>query len=153
MRTLVRSLIATAALAALVLGTGASTALAASSPGPAQTVRYDFDADWCFDDVVALYCTTMNATLLVTATPDGRELASIHVVQDVVITAPNGASLGGYRTVSLDRTVFASGGQDKTFTVEHTRASGPWGRCVSTAVYKVVDYEIQMDKLNGPLCA
>ena len=154
MRKLARSLALAALFAGPVIGLSAKPAHAAAqaSSGPAAVERYDFDQSWCFDDGWKIYCTVMDATLFVTIPPDGRELATIHVRQDVAITDHSGASLGGYRTVSLDRFVFGNGGQDKTFSVTHTRATSDTETCVSTAVFKIVAFELQMDKLNGPLC-
>lgn len=153
MHKLFRSLAATAILATLLLGAGASTVLAGSSAAtPATPERYDFDADWCFDEGARIFCTTMQATLFVVATPDGREQATIHVREDVVITDHDGNRLGGYSTKSIDRTVFADGGQDSTFSVTHTKADGLGYRCESTAILRIVDYELKLDKLVGPLC-
>jgi hypothetical protein len=153
MHTFLRALAASAILATVLLGAGASTVLAGSGAAtPATPDRYVFDADWCFDDGHRIICTTMNGSLFVVATPDGREMATIHVRQDVEITDYAGARLGGYRTTSIDRTVFADGGQDSTFTVTHTKADGLGYRCESTTILKVVDYEVKVEKLTGPLC-
>jgi hypothetical protein len=42
--------------------------------------------------------------------------------------------------------------RDQTFSVTHTRAVGPLGTCVSTHLFKIVDFEVQMDKYTGPGC-
>jgi hypothetical protein len=65
---------------------------------------------------------------------------------------PSGVQIGSSRTVAFDKTVFADGGQDKTFSVTHTRAVGDFGTCVSTYLFKIVDYELQFEKDTGPGC-
>lgn len=154
MRSLVRSLFASAAIAALVIGAGASTVLAAGPAGTSASVqRYDFDDAWCFDYGDTYDCTVVDATLLVTATPDGREHGRIHFRQSVESFAADGTQIGSSRTVAFDRTVFADGGQDSTFSVSHTRAVGDGWTCVSTYLLKIVDYELQLERTNGPLCS
>jgi hypothetical protein len=34
----------------------------------------------------------------------------------------------------------------------HTRAVGEYGKCVSTHLFKIVDYELQFEKYIGPGC-
>jgi hypothetical protein len=153
MRTLVRTLAAAVVLSALVLGSAASAVLAGSPSGNGASVeRYDFDAAWCFDHGPWYDCTTVDATLFVTASPDGRDIARIQFREQVTSFDPSGVEIGSLRTVSFDRTVFADGGQNETFSVSHTRAVGELGTCVSTYILKIVDYEVQFEKLNGPLC-
>jgi hypothetical protein len=65
---------------------------------------------------------------------------------------PSGVQIGSSRTVSFDKTVFADGGQDKTFSVSHTRAVGDFGTCVSTYLFKIVDYGLQFEQFVGPGC-
>jgi hypothetical protein len=151
-RTLLRTIAASAAIAALV-GGGASTAFAASSAAnPASVVRYDFDDEWCFDYGTSYDCSVVDATLIVTVTPDGRELARIHFREEVASFDRSGVQIGSTRIVAFDRTVFANGGQDETFSVTHTRAVGEDGKCVSTYLFKIVDYELQFEKYIGPGC-
>ena len=151
MRTFLRTLAATAALTAILIGTAVPTALAA--PGNAATVdRYEFDDAWCFDYGTSYDCSVVDGTLAVTITPDGREAARINFRMIVKSFDPSGVQIGSTRTVSFDKTVFADGGQDKTFSVSHTRAVGDFGTCVSTYVLKIVDYELQFEQLNGPGC-
>ena len=153
MRTFVRTLAATAVLTALVLGSAVSTVLAASPAGnPATVQRYDFDDAWCFDYGTSYDCSVVDAFLAVTITPDGREAGRIHFRMDVQSFDPSGVQIGSTRTVSFDKTVFADGGQDKTFSVSHTRAVGDFGTCVSTYVLKIVDYELQFEQYVGPGC-
>ena len=154
MRTLVRTLAATAALTAILIGTAVPTALAASpSANSANVERYDFDAEWCFDHGAWYDCTTVDATLAVTVTPDDRHIARINFRESVTSFDPTGVEIGSSRTVSFDRTVFADGGQDSTFSVSHTRAVGDFGTCVSTYLFKIVDYDLQLEKYNGPGCS
>jgi hypothetical protein len=153
MRTLVRALATTAAIAVLTLA-GSSAALAASPTGSSASVeRYNFDSDWCFDYGSSYDCTTVDATLFVTITPDGRDIARITYRETVTSFDPNGVEIGSARTVSFDRTVFADGGQDQTFSVSHTRAEGEFGTCVTTYLLKIVDYELHLDKYTGPGCS
>ena len=152
MRTFARTLAAAAALSALLLGFAVSTTLAASPTGNSATVTsYDFDDAWCFDYGAWYDCSVVDATLSVTTTPDGRDLARIHVRELTKSFDPNGVQVGSVRTVSFDRYVFAED-QDRTFSVRHTRAVGDYGTCVSTYLFKIVDFEVQMDKYTGPGC-
>ena len=154
MGTLIRTLAATAALAALVLGTGASTALAAGDPStPASVVRYDFGDSWCFDFGSQVDCTITDGTLSVTATPDGREMARIHFRETVTSFDPSGVQIGTFKTASFDRTVFADGGQDSTFSVSRYQGSGPYETCHGGYLLKIVDYEVQVEHFNGPHCS
>ena len=153
MRTLVRTLAATALLTALVLGTAVSTVLAASPTANSATVeRYEFDDAWCFDYGTSYDCSVVDGTLAVTSTPDGRDIARINFRMLVTSFDPSGVQIGSSRTVSFDKTVFADGGQDSTFSVSHTRAVGDFGTCVSTYLLKIVDYELQFERFSGPGC-
>ena len=153
MRTLIRTLAATAVLMALVLGTAVSTVLAASpSAGSASVERYDYDEAWCFDYGTSYDCSVVDAFLTVTVTPDGRETGRIHFRMNIQSFDPSGVQIGSARTVSFDKTVFADGGQDNTFSVSHTRAVGEFGSCVSTYLFKIVDYDLQFEQFVGPGC-
>jgi uncharacterized protein RhaS with RHS repeats len=153
MRTFARTLAATAVLTTLILGTAVSSVFAASPTGDAATVqRYDYDEAWCFDYGTSYDCSVVDATLAVTITPDGRETGRINFRMNVQSFDANGVQIGSTRTVAFDKTVFADGGQDKTFSVSHTRAVGDFGTCVSTYVLKIVDYELQFEKYVGPGC-
>ena len=152
MRSLLRAIAATAALSALFLSVAATPAFAASA-NTAETARYVFDDDWCFDDGWTVNCFVTNGTLSVTVTPDGREIGRIHFREDVHTFDQAGVELGSYRITSLDRTVFADGGQDSTFTVSHERARYDGSKCVFTYQLKIVDYELVKEQLNGPACS
>jgi hypothetical protein len=153
MHTFIRTLAATAVLTALVLGSAVSTVLAASPSENGATVeRYDFDDAWCFDYGTSYDCSVVDATLAVTITPDGRDIARINFRMTVQSFDPSGVQIGSSRMVSFDKTVFADGGQDKTFSVSHTRAVGDFGTCVSTYLFKIVDYELQFETYAGPGC-
>ena len=153
MRKLFRTLAATAVLTTLVLGSAASAVLAASpSANSANVERYDFDEAWCFDYGSSYDCSVVDAFLTVTITPDGRETGRIHFRMNVQSFDPSGVQIGSSRTVSFDKTVFADGGQDNTFSVSHTRAVGDFGTCVSTYLLKFVDYELQFEQYAGPGC-
>jgi hypothetical protein len=89
--------------------------------------------------------------LSVTITPDGRNLARIHFRELTKSFDPSGVQIGSTRTVSFGRSVF-SVDQDQTFSVSHTRAVGAFGTCVSTYLFKVVDFEVDLDKYTSPGC-
>jgi hypothetical protein len=152
MRTLARTLAATAVLSALLLGSAVSTTLAASpSANGASVARYDFDDAWCFDYGPWYDCSTVDATLFVTITPNGRDLALIHFREVTRSFDPSGVEIGSSRTVIFDRYLTAEG-QDETFSVSHTRAQGDFGTCVSTYLFKIVDFDLVFERLNGPGC-
>ena len=150
MRSLFRALAATAALTAIVLTATAAPALAASVGG-AETARYEFDDSWCFDDGWQVNCTVSHGTLSVTVTPDGREIGRIHFREEVH-SFRDGVEFGSYRVNSFDKTVFADGGQDSTFSVTHFRGRADGSKCVYTYILKIVNYELRLEHLNGPSC-
>ena len=63
------------------------------------------------------------------------------------------STLVGYAENALDRTVFEDGGQASMHSVAHTRAWGGDGSCVVTAILRIVDYEIVVDKWLSPVCS
>ena len=151
-RDLARTLAATAVLSALLLGSAVSTALAASPTDNAATVtRYDFDDAWCFDYGTSYDCSTIDATLFVTSTPDGRDIGRIHFRELTKSYDPSGVQIGTTRVAAFQRSVYADD-TDQNFSVTHTRAVGDFGTCMSTYRFKVVDFEVQMDKFTGPGC-
>jgi hypothetical protein len=154
MRIIPRALFAALAVTTLILTFGASTALAggASSTSKASVQQYQYDDSWCFDDGWQVNCTVSHATLAVTITPDGRDIARIHFNEQVV-SFQNGVQVGEYSVRSFDRTVFGNGGQDSTFTVSHLRARADGSSCNYTYLLKIVDYELQLEHLNGPTCS
>jgi hypothetical protein len=154
MRTLVRTLAATAALAAFVLVTAVSPALATSPTGDGAAIaRYDFDDAWCFDYGTYYDCSVVDATLAVTTTPEGRNIARIDFREVVKSFDPSGVQIGSSRTTSFDRYVDGDGAADQTFSVSHTRGIGPYGTCVSTYLFRIVDFNLEFEKRNGPGCA
>ena len=157
MRTFLRLLAATTTLTALLVGLQASpinpSTPVARAAEPAQAVRYVFDDEWCFNYGATYDCTVQHGALIVTVLPDGREIGRITFRQLVKSYDAAGNQIGQVRTTSFDKTVFADGGQDKTFSVSHVNAEGEWGSCTYTYLFKVVDYELQMDKYVGPDCA
>jgi hypothetical protein len=153
MRTFIRTLAATAALAALVLGAGASTALAAGNPSSATVAHYEFDDAWCFDYGVQLDCTVSHGSLDVTTPPDGREMARIHFRELVTSYDASGVQIGTFKMSSFDRTVFAEGGQTSTFTVSRFRGSGPDDTCHGGYLLRIVEYTVQVEHFFGPHCS
>jgi hypothetical protein len=152
MRTVLRALFATAAVAALALG-GASATLAASDKLPAFTERYNFDDEWCFDQGDHTDCTVSHGDLVVTYTPNVRATARIHFRSNTIsYDNASGAEIATSRTTSLDKSVYEDGFQSKTFEVEHTRYDGPLGTCVATYKLAIVDYEVIVDRFLGPGC-
>jgi hypothetical protein len=152
MRTILRALIVSATLGLVIAGPSAALAASPSDTG-AWVERYDFDTAWCFDYGTTYDCTTVDAALFVTTTPGGRDIARITYREIVTTFDQAGLEIGQQRTVSFDRTVFADGGQDSSFSVSHTRAVGEYGTCVTTYLFKVVDYELQLDRYTGPGCS
>ena len=151
MRSLVRALAATAALPALLLSVAVTPVLAASGSN-AETARYVFDDDWCFDDGWQVNCTVSHGVLSVTVTPDGREMGRIHFREEVH-SFQGGVEIGSYKVRSFDRTVFADGGQASTFSVSHFRGEADGSTCVYTYQLKIVDYELVKETLHGPACS
>lgn len=152
MRTVLRALFATAAVAALVLG-GASAALASSDKLPAFTERYEFGDEWCFDQGDYTDCTINHATMVVTYTPNVRATARIHFRSDTVsYDNVTGEQIATTKTRALDKSVYEDGFQSKTFVVEHTRYDGPLGTCVATYKLAIVDYELVVERYLGPGC-
>lgn len=153
MRTVLRALFATAAVAALALG-GTSAALASSDNLPAFTERYNFDDEWCFDQGDYTDCTVSHGDLVVTYTPNVRATARIHFRSNTVsYDNATGAEIATSRTTSLDKSVYVDGFQSKTFEIEHSRYDGPLGTCVATYKLTIVDYEVVVDRWLGPGCA
>jgi hypothetical protein len=153
MRLFLRTLTATAALAALVLGGGVSSALAASDQGnPAHLYRYVFHDEWCFDQGATLDCSVADGFVSSTTTPDGREIGRIHYSLEVTTYDQSGVQVGASSMRSFDRIVFTEGGQDSTFTIEHHRISGEGYDCSYGYRLSIVDYELRMEKYTGPGC-
>jgi hypothetical protein len=153
MRTFLRTLGATAALSALLLGAGASSALAASDQGdPAHTYRYVFHDEWCFNDGVDVDCSIADGVLSWTTTPQGRTVARIHYNLDVTTYDENGVKIGESSLSTFDRTIDVENGQTSTFTVQRQSASGEGYDCSFGYLLRVVDFELQMEKYTGPGC-
>jgi hypothetical protein len=152
MRTVLRLILATAAVTALAFG-GASAALASSDQLPAFTERYEFHDEWCFDQGSWTDCTVSHGTMVVTYTPNIRATARIHFRSDTIAyDNVTGEQIGTTKTRSLDTSVYEDGFQSKTFEVEHTRYDGPLGTCVVTYKLLIVDYELVVDTYLGPGC-
>jgi hypothetical protein len=144
-----RSLAAGTALAALLVGTVASTAFAAGTP--AEPGRYTFGDDYCFVDGSTTYCFEQDGSLHFVVTPDGRELATINYRQRTRVYE-NGVFVGESRTVSVDKSLFEDGGLGTFTTVSHTNTRFGEAKCVLTTVLRVVDYQVVVDHWNAPDC-
>ena len=155
MRTLLRTLAATAALAALVLGAAASTALAASDQAsPAQTYRYTFDDTWCFDDGVDIDCSVAHGVISATYMPEGRRAISrIHYALSTVTYDRAGAQIGSSRERSMDRTISVEDGSYTELIIEHHRADGPGYDCQYGYRLKLADFALVAEKFSGPGCS
>jgi hypothetical protein len=143
MRTFLHTLAATATLAALLLGAGVSTALAA----PVE--RYTFDDAWCFDFGSQVDCSVTRGTLFVTTNPDGGQTGRIQFRENTVSYDPTGVQIGTFKTWSFARFVYAVD-RDGTFVVDHFRADGPYGACHGSSVLKIVDFEVRVAHQTPP---
>lgn len=155
MRTLIRTIAATLALSALVLGGGASTAFAASDQAsPAQTYRYVFNDEWCFDYGATYDCSVADGAVSATYTPNGRGIARIHFTISVdSFDATTDVQIGSSVKRSFDRSISVENGQSSSFSVEHVRASGPGYDCAYGYKLSIVDYELVSERYTGPGCS
>jgi hypothetical protein len=147
MRSSLRSLLSAAALAVAALLVAASAVFASTaSPG-----RFTVDDAWCFDDVVLQYCFDQHYTVQFVDFADGDGWVKItgRATTDIY---RDGVLVGTSRTVSNDRSVYVDGGQANLHTVEHTRSSFDGETCVITTVLRITDFEVVLDKWNGPGC-
>ncbi len=147
MRPFIRSITALA-FALLVMTAGSSAALASNG---AETGRSETHEAWCFDDVVLQYCFEVDGTFRYTATPNGRELVHMNFRNRTTVYE-NGVVVGTSDVRSIDQTVYVDGGQYSTKSIVRTKASFGDQVCTSTTVFKMVDYEIVVDRSNGPGC-
>lgn len=157
MRTLIRGLAATALVVALGLGIGAGpwvSSVSAASPlaSAMSSAGFDVDDEWCVDHGTTYDCTVVQAILIVTSGPDGRDIAHLTYRQVVTSFGADGAQIGHPRAMSMDRTVFVGGGQDVTFSVSHTRTASEVDSCVSTSLFKIVAGDLVVDRYAGPGC-
>ena len=153
MRNLLRTLAATAALTALLLGAGASGALAASDQGnPAHIYRNVFHDEWCFDQGETIDCSVADGTVAATITPDGREIGRIHYALDVTTYDDAGNLVGTSSTRSFDRVISLENGGGSLFTIERYKAAGVGYDCAYGYQLSIVDYELKMEKFTGPGC-
>ena len=154
MRTFLRTLAATAALTAVVLGAGASTAFAASDHADAAaTYRYVFNDEWCFDQGDRLDCSVADGVVSATYTPDGRAVTRIHYSLAVTSFDDSGVQIGSSTERSYDRWITTEAGGQSVFTIEHHRVSGPGFDCTYGYKLSIVDYELVTERYTGPGCA
>jgi hypothetical protein len=154
MRTLLRTLAATAALAAVVLGAGASTALAASDQAtPAQTYRYVFHDEWCFDQGATLDCSIADGVVSATYTPGGAlGISRIHYSLSTTTFDESGVQVGSSQERSFDRSISSDDGRMSTFTIEQHRVSGDGYDCMYGYKLSIVDYQLVTERYTGPGC-
>jgi hypothetical protein len=55
--------------------------------------------------------------------------------------------------VANDRTMFVEGGQAEPQSVVHTRSTFGDQTCISSAVLKITDFEVVLDRWNAPDCS
>jgi hypothetical protein len=148
MRSPLRSILASSIVAVALLAIGTTSALA----GNATPGRYTFGDAWCFDDVVLQYCFDNQHTLQVVEFADGDSFARISSRERTVVYR-NGAVVAESLEISNDRSVFLDGGLASMHTVSHVRYAGDGVTCSSTYLLKITDYELQIDRWNGPGCS
>ena len=153
MRTFFRTLAAAAALSALLLGVGSSSALAASDQGnPAHTYRYVFHDEWCFDDGLTVDCSVADGVVSGTTAPSGRDVLRIHYKLDVATFDEQGAQIGASSESSLERWITVEEGSSSVFVVEHHRGTSDGLDCAYGYKLQIVDYELKMERYTGPGC-
>ena len=154
MRTFLRTLAATAALGALVLGGGVSTTLAASDQAsPAHTYRYVFHDEWCFDDGIDVDCSVADGTVSSTTTPSGRDVARIHYKLATTTFDRDGAQIGSSSESALERWITVENGKSSVFVIERHRSSSDGGDCAYGYKLQMVDFELKMERFTGPGCS
>ncbi len=150
---ILRTLAATLAVSAILLGAGAATVLAASDAGNgATTERYTFADEWCFEYTTTVDCSVTRGTLSVTATPNGREMVRIHFRIDVTTYDANGVQVGASRQTSLDRSIYVDDSRVSVFTIEHGKATGDGYSCVYGYQLRISGYELVSERYTGPGC-
>jgi hypothetical protein len=153
MRTFLRTLAATAALSALLLGAGASSALAASDQGnPAHTYRYVFSDNYCNDNGVVVDCFAVDGFVSAATTPSGRDIARIVYSSDVTRFDESGLQIGSDSMTSLERWITVENGTSSVFVIEHHRVSSDGQDCAYGYKLQIVDFELRMERYTGPGC-
>ncbi|MFL5749341.1 MAG: hypothetical protein ACJ767_01855 [Chloroflexota bacterium] len=153
MRNIFRTFLAAAAMAATALTGSASVAAASSDNMPSFSERYQFDDAWCFDYGDVTDCTDQHVTMVVQFKSSGDATLRLNL-REAIKTTDNatGVPVGSTRLSSVEKTLYEDGFQSRTFTVRHTRYDGPEGTCISTYQVKVVDFDVVVDRFNGPGC-
>ena len=85
--------------------------------------------------------------------PEASVANAVAISYGVTSYDPSGVQIGTFKTSSFDRTVFADGGQDSTFSVSRYQGSGPYESCHGGYLLKIVDYEVQVEHFSGPHCS
>jgi len=153
MRRVFRTLAATAALSALLLGSGASSALAASDQGnPAHTYRYVFDGTYCNPNGVFVDCFAIDGFVSSATTPSGRDVTRIVYSADVTTFDESGVQIGSDSMTSFERWITVEDGTSSVFVIEHHRVSSDGVDCAYGYTLQIVDYELKMERYTGPGC-
>jgi hypothetical protein len=81
-------------------------------------------------------------------------VARIHFREEVV-SFQDGVQVGSFRVQAFDRSIYADSvdGPNSTFTVSHLRARADGSSCIYTYILRIVDFELQIERLNGPTCS
>jgi hypothetical protein len=153
MRNVFRAFLAAAAIAATALAGSASVAAASSDNLPSFSERYEFDDAWCFDYGDVTDCTVQHVTAVAQYKSGGDASLRLNVRQATKTTDnATGTQVGSMRISSVEKTLFEDGFRSRTFTVRHTRYDGPLGTCISTYQVKVIEFDVIVDRFNGPGC-
>ena len=137
MRKLFRLAVPVLAAAAIALGSG-STALAAASP-----TTLSLDANWCFDDVVMLYCFDVDGQARFL---DNKAGSSVTVNETTRTTYyQNGVYVGASKSVEMFRGVFQNDGTDVLQSLIHTRSTVFGEDCEYHMVLRISNYEAVVD--------
>jgi hypothetical protein len=150
MRSTLRSAVTAGLFAVFALVAGSASF--APSVSAADTGRFEIDDEWCFQDVVLLYCFEIDGSVQWVTTSDGRDRATIQARQTTVITN-NGVLVGQSRQISLLKSLYVEGGRSDLFEVSHTNSTYGDETCVISAVLRITDFEVVLDHWKGPGCA
>jgi len=141
MRSLFRFVAPVIAAGAIVLA-GSSAALAAATPTSAS-----LDAEWCFDDVVRVYCFDVEGTVMFL---DNKAGSSVNVHERTVTTYyEGGAYAGESRSVEMFRGVFQNDGTVVMQSKINTKSTAFGEDCSYRMVLKIVDYEAVVDHVKS----
>lgn len=153
MRNVFRAFLAAAAIAATAFAGSASIAAASSDNLPSFSERYEFEDAWCLDYGDVTDCTVQHVTAVAQYKSSGDATLRLNERQSITTTDDaTGLQVGSQKLSSVEKTLYEDGFRSRTFTVRHTRYEGPLGTCISTYQVKVVEFDVIVDRFNGPGC-